>query len=415
MPEVKVSVIMPVYNASKYLEETLGYVLNQTLKEIELICVDDGSTDDSYAILKQYEEQDNRMTVLQQQNQYAGVARNNGLTIAKGKYVIFWDSDDIFREDALEKLYTKAEQDQAEITVCAANRYDETYDEIVLTNAYLIKDRLPEKIPFSCKEIGKYIFNFAGNVPWNKLYLKSFVDEHKLQFEARKQANDTYFVMMSLAYANRIATVDETLINYRVRTGSSITDKTSGEPLCAMESYDVVLQELKKQNLFEGDLRISFINKAMTGFMHVVTIQSTFEAYMKVYNYLQTEGIAYFEIDKLPEEEFFNTNIYNEFKLIMKIPAEEYLVYKLKGSTEEMKVKNSRIRALRERREELKARREELKAERAELKAELSECKKTVRQQKAMLDTKTLRFAWKVRSIAKCIVTLNGRIGRKQK
>lgn len=418
MSEVKVSVVMPVYNTSKYLAETLNYVLNQTLKEIELICVDDGSTDDSYEILKKYAEEDKRIVVLQQQNQYAGVARNNGLAVAKGKYVIFWDSDDIFKEDALEKLYLKAEEEQAEITVCAANRYDEVHDEIVLTEMYLIKERLPEQVPFSREEIGKYIFNFAGNVPWNKLYLKSFVDEHGLQFEGRKQANDTYFVMMAFSYAQRISVLEDKLIDYRVRTGASITDKTSGEPLCAIESFDVVLQDLKKNNLFEGDLRTSFINKAMTGFMHVLTIQSTFEAYLRVYNYLQSEGIAYFEIDQLAEEEFFNQNIYNEFKIIMQIPAEEYLVYKLKNSTEEMKVKNSRIRdlkatrdELRARRDELKARRDELKEERTQLKSELSECKKTIKQQKALLDSKTVRYALKLKNV----LTLNGKIGGSQK
>lgn len=410
MKEIKVSVIMPVYNAKSYLEETLNYVLNQTLKDIELICIDDGSTDGSSEILKGYEAKDERMTVLRQQNQYAGVARNNGLAIAKGKYVIFWDADDIFRTDALEKLYLKAEEDVAEITVCAANKYDEINDEIVLTNTYLVKDRLPEQIPFSKDAIGKYIFNFAGNVPWNKLYLKEFVEKHGLQFEARRQANDTYFVMMAFSYAEKISAIDETLIDYRVRTGASITDRTSKEPLCAMESFDAVLQELKKQKMFFGDLRKSFINKAMTGFMHVLTIQSTFEAYQMVYNYLKNEGISYFEIDQLEESDFYNLNIYENYKRIMQVPAEEFLVYMFKNLSEEMKTKNSRIRSLRERRDELKEqreqlklRRDELKEERTQLKSELSDAKKVIKQQQKILDSRTVRYALK----AKDVLTFN--------
>ncbi len=406
MDEIKVSVIMPVYNAMNYLEETLNYVLNQTLKEIELICVDDGSTDGSSEILEKYAKSDERVMVIQQKNQYAGVARNNGFTKAKGKYVIFWDADDIFHDDALEKLYLKAEEDEAEITVCAANKYDELNDEIVLTNTYLVKDRLPEQIPFSKDAIGKYIFNFAGNVPWNKLYLKEFVDKHELQFEARRQANDTYFVMMSFSYAQRISVVEETLIDYRVRTGVSITDGTSKEPLCAMESFEEVLKELKKQGLFCGELRKSFINKAMTGFMHVLTIQSSFEGYKKVYNYLKNEGISHFEIDRLNEDEYYNLGIYENYKRIMQVSAEEFLAYMFKYLSEEMKTKNSRIRSLRERRDELKeqreqlkARRDELKEERTKLKSELSEAKKVIRQQQKILDSKTVRYALKTKDV----------------
>lgn len=399
MSEVKVSVIMPVYNVSKYLEETLGYVLNQTLKEIELICVDDGSTDASYEILKRNAENDKRMVVLQQQNQYAGVARNNGLAIAKGKYVIFWDSDDIFKEDALEKLYLKAEQDHAEITVCAANKYDEAHNEIVLTNTYLVKDRLPEKIPFSREEIGKYIFNFAGNVPWNKLYLRSFVNKHKLQFESRRQANDAYFVMMAFYYAKSISIVEDFCVNYRISTGNSTTDKASAVPLSSCEAYEVVLDSLKKTGEYEGDLKQSFLNKALNGFTYSLSVQSSFEAYKKVYNYVKDRLFDEFEISKMDEDYFYNKNVYGEYQDVMKRTAEEYLVHKLKNTSEEMKLKNSRIRILKERREELKVRRDELKQEREKLKTELSESKKIIKQQKAVLDSKTVRYALKIKDI----------------
>ena len=92
--ETKVSVIIPVYNAEKYLRQCLDSVVNQTLRDIEIICVDDGSTDGSIEILREYEQKDSRVKVLCQKNQYAGVARNNGLSHASGEYVFFMDSDD---------------------------------------------------------------------------------------------------------------------------------------------------------------------------------------------------------------------------------------------------------------------------------------------------------------------------------
>lgn len=91
---IKVSVIIPVYNVEKYLEECLDSIINQTLKEIEIICIDDGSTDSSLNVLENYKKKDKRIIVLQQQNLGAGAARNKGLDLARGKYLSFLDADD---------------------------------------------------------------------------------------------------------------------------------------------------------------------------------------------------------------------------------------------------------------------------------------------------------------------------------
>ena len=93
----KVSVIIPVYNVEDYLRQCLDSVINQTLKDIEIICVDDGSTDNSLQIFREYEQKDSRVKVLTQKNQYAGVARNTGMNIARGHYYVFLDSDDFLK------------------------------------------------------------------------------------------------------------------------------------------------------------------------------------------------------------------------------------------------------------------------------------------------------------------------------
>lgn len=108
MNEVKVSVIMPVYNSEKYLEKCISSVLNQSLREIELICVDDGSTDSSPRILEAFAKSDSRVKLLHQQNLYAGVARNNGMKAACGKYFAFWDSDDFLSRMRLKSCFPRA-------------------------------------------------------------------------------------------------------------------------------------------------------------------------------------------------------------------------------------------------------------------------------------------------------------------
>lgn len=424
MSEVKVSVVMPVYNACAYLADALESVINQSLREIEILCVDDGSTDDSYDILETFAGRDDRIRILQQQNQFAGVARNNGLKQARGKYVIFWDSDDLFEQTALEKLYQEAERTDAQIVVCGANRYDTVLDEVILTNVYLLQERLPENRPFSRTDMGKYIYNFAANVPWNKLYLREFVEENQLRFEARRQANDTYFVMMAFYYATRISVVEETLINYRIATSTSLTDGASKTPLCACESYEVVLKELENREDFQGDFKQSFVNKAMSGFMLSLSVQRNFEAYATVYQYLLEEGFARFGIDQQEKEYFYSEWMYEDYEKMHRMKPEDFLVQKLAGTKDELKVKNSRIRSLRERRdqlkaerealrarrEELKARREELKAERDELKAELKEKNRIIKQQRDVLNSRTVRYALKMKQI----LTLNGRLSRKK-
>lgn len=105
-----VSVIIPVYNAAEFLKDGLNSLLKQTLREIEIICVDDGSTDGSLVILKEFEKADARIRVIHQENQGAGAARNNGMDVARGKYLAFLDADDFFEKNMLKAAYDRAEE-----------------------------------------------------------------------------------------------------------------------------------------------------------------------------------------------------------------------------------------------------------------------------------------------------------------
>ena len=113
---IKVSVVIPVYNMETYIEECLDSIFSQTLKEIEVLCIDDGSTDRSYEILKKYREKYKNLIVFRQQNQGAGIARNKGIQCANGEYICFMDPDDYYaQEQALELLYRNAKENHAVI------------------------------------------------------------------------------------------------------------------------------------------------------------------------------------------------------------------------------------------------------------------------------------------------------------
>ena len=125
---VLISVIIPVYNVEKYIEDSLNSVLNQSFKDIEVICVDDESTDNSLRILNEFEARDKRVKVISQKNKGNGGARNTGLKHASGDYVYFLDADDLLFENALEKMYRNAKSNQSDLVIFKITRFYETED-----------------------------------------------------------------------------------------------------------------------------------------------------------------------------------------------------------------------------------------------------------------------------------------------
>ena len=125
----KVSVIIPVYNAENYLQQCLDSVANQTLQDIEIICVNDGSTDRSLEILRSFEKKDNRFIILTQENQGAAVARNEGLSIAKGEFISVLDADDFFDPNMLKAAYNRLVETNSEIAIFKVQLYDDSTGE----------------------------------------------------------------------------------------------------------------------------------------------------------------------------------------------------------------------------------------------------------------------------------------------
>lgn len=344
---VQVSVVMPVYNAEAYLRESLPDILRQTLKNIEVICVDDGSTDASAEIIRKFMKKDKRVQLIKQENMSAGAARNRGLERAQGKYVIFWDADDRFQKDALEKLYQKSEEMAADICICAARKFDANGD-LEETDAYLKKSMLPEKNPFSKYDVPEYIFNFATNVPWNKMYRRGFVEENGLRYQHVKQANDTFFTLKALYCADRITYVDEELIRYRVNNENSLTGRASQMRLCIYEAYKYTLLDLKGLPDF-GMVKDSFRNKALSNFYYALNIQTDFAAYKELYLTLQREGVALFELDQMEPEQFYQEWQLRDLERLMALTAEDFLLLK----AYERMVDNDKIRQERSKYREL--------------------------------------------------------------
>lgn len=325
LKNIRVSVIIPVYNAEKYIDQMLESVLGQSLKEIEIICVNDGSSDNSCNIIRDFMKQDSRIMLLEQPKSNAGTARNRGLLKAKGQYVVFWDADDKFDKKALELMHRKMRKKQADICVCKACEF--TYTGKVYEAGYLKTAALPDKDPFNKFDICEDLFSFATNVAWNKMFRRDFLKERRLYFQEISQANDTAFVMKALYLADRITCVEKYLVFYRTGNENSLTGKASETFLCPYESYLYTLRELEKEPDFPV-VKNSFLNKAAKGMFRALNVQTSIEAYKKLYDFLKRDGLKELGLSECRKEDMEAEWIYVDLERIKTISAEEFLFYK---------------------------------------------------------------------------------------
>ena len=218
-----ISVIVPVYNVEDCLGFCLDSILAQSFKDFEVICVNDGSTDTSLEILKEYEKNDERIRIISQKNGGLSNARNTGLKAALGKYISFIDSDDFIAPDMYECLFQRAEQAQADVTLCNLKLYfedtgkhDYYRDEVLY---YHLKDKV-----FTVGQVPEIIACIAA---WDRLFLHSFLKECGVHFLEGKIYEDVPFCVETTLRARRMALVPDHLYYYRKARAQSITGQES--------------------------------------------------------------------------------------------------------------------------------------------------------------------------------------------
>ncbi len=282
---------MPVYNAEKYLSEAIDSIIRQTYKNYELICIDDGSTDSSLKIMQQYAHADNRIKVFEQRNKYAGVARNNGMDKASGKYIMFLDSDDVFEKNMLSYLVRKAEREKTDILFFGFYHFAST-----------IHKRSLMGIPFcdgkvcSPQDHQEDLFRIAQGVPWNKFYNREFVLKTGLRFQDLKSNNDVFFSKAIVPEADRILFLSKRFVNYRISNGESLQGSyklASGNfAKCITALYD----ELNKRGRYDY-YKSSFIRYVIDSYMLVFNKPFSAETF-KTVCVIMRDSFAHMELDK---------------------------------------------------------------------------------------------------------------------
>ncbi len=304
-----VSVVVPVYNTERYLPECLDSLLGQSLNEIEIICVDDGSTDGSLGVLERYTSVDVRIKVLTQSNSFAGVARNNGMKHARGEYIVFCDSDDYLAANALEKMYAQCKADDADICVCAGERFYEGLGLTVPSPGYLEVKRIPEVMPFNRYTNADHIFSFTTIMMFNKMFRLSFLRDHHLEYGHTRNGEDVHICAMALWLAQRITVVKEPLVFYRIDRPDSLVGTLAESAVDPLRAWMSVWEEIGTDL---GCSERSFVCKVLGVMRHCFRNVSTATAFAACYQFARDNMVRQLDLRVRPEG-YYYTPWYNVF------------------------------------------------------------------------------------------------------
>ena len=372
----KISVIVPVYNVEKYLSECLDSIVNQTLKDIEIICVNDGSTDNSIFILREYASKDNRIKIIDKENEGLGYTRKVGLDNAKGEYILFCDSDDKYvADDVFEKIYNEIKKNNSELMIFR----------------FLYGDRNSDLLDNTNKSI--LIFNFYFSA-WSKLYKKEFLDKYNYWFFPKYlKFEDMPFHIQCCLRTEAISYFDNVCYYYRVNNVTSIMNAKMGkkqlEDICKISLfvYNVLKEEncLDKYNLEFTYLVISQIRKYFLKTLQrtdlVPVIKEIFEKFSSIINsslklyqltnnffpYLNKESIKFYKV-------FIRLDTENICKYIEGKKQKEIFFFKkdIKNKNEQLQQKNELIKTkneqLQQKKELIKTKNEQLQQKNEQIK-----------------------------------------------
>lgn len=314
----KISVIIPIYNAEPYLEETLTSLMCQTFSDFEIICIMDCPKDKSLQIVQKYQKKDDRIKVIENKcNIGAAQSRNRGIEMALAPYLSFLDADDVFEKDMLEIAYEAIDSESADIAI---------YDYDTFSSAVFGDISKPDKTDvlkrvFRLTDLPEAGLTFWNCVPWNKMYRKEFVLQNELQYQSLPSSNDVYFSDMSMILAGKIvyAHTDRKLLHHRINTTTQIS--ANRNPKCAWEAMKKVYLALQEKEIWESNKSyyyIKFINTIISDFRRC----RNKEFVKNTYDIIHEIGGYEIGLDKVKETDFCNPYYAAELRKFVEKPYE---------------------------------------------------------------------------------------------
>ena len=248
MNKYKVSVIVPVYGVEKYIDKCLDSLVKQSLKEIEVIVVNDGTKDNSQKIIDKYAKKyPDKIKSYIKENGGQGSARNYGLKKATGEYIGYVDSDDFIEKDMYKKLYNKAKENDYDIVVCGNYNVSEDYQNKIIDTFINNYNTDLENIFFGKMAV------------WNKIYKRDILVKNKLDFKEKVWYEDLAFTLKTIMNSNTFAFINEPLYDYLIREGSVMNNSNAKRNLEIIDAFDDILSYIRHNKKEEYLNKIEFL------------------------------------------------------------------------------------------------------------------------------------------------------------
>ena len=368
----RISVLIPVYNASQYLNESIGSLLNQTFKDFELICVNDGSKDDSLDILKSFASEDSRVKVFDKENGGCGSARNRALEEARGRYVYFFDPDDKIPKNTLMSAYKYAIYNDSDMLIFKARAFDD--NGLHKKTFFELQKTLPKKnlytYTFDYHEVKRHVMS-GGFAPWSKLYKKEFLDSYDdFRFDTGLAFDDVPFHVKSMLRARRISFINMVLYYYRGDNANSV-NSTASNGFDIFRIIDIVKEFLISDGYYDEFIREFHHFEVNPILLYMISTDSS--------DYYDAARRRFMEID----EEYLPKN---RERYDMVIETEDF---------EEFKLKYNKLMLTKER-DKLTKQVNRLESQNNKLKKENDKLKKQQRNLKDLNDSILNSRSWKL-------------------
>lgn len=241
----KVAVVVPMHNAEENLLECLDSIRNQTLKEISVICVDDGSSDGTAVVAESFAQRDERFILVQNEKCLgAGRTRNRGMEYANASYVVFWDADEYYCETLLEEMYSAAIKFDADVVLAERGILNAETQEILPESSFKYKNEDYIKNSFNIKELPLFSLGIWPSSPINRMVRKSLIDRYGIQFQDLRSSNDVFYADMTMLLAKKIVHIDnwEPMIYVRRNLVGSIS--SNRDPFCSFKAFSGIKERL---------------------------------------------------------------------------------------------------------------------------------------------------------------------------
>jgi glycosyltransferase involved in cell wall biosynthesis len=320
-----VSIVIPVYNVEKYLRECVDSILSQTYKNTEIILIDDGSTDQSGRICREYAKLDHRIIIKKQQNKGLSAARNTGFSLSIGEYVIFLDSDDFFDKNLLRNMVLALKKDNADMAICRFDMYDTKLNKKL--PGWQDFSKMPIKA-FSVEELNHSIFPLAivGSQVWTKMLRRDFLVSNDIKYDNKlRRAEDVPFTGEAIFKAKKIVLIDEPLVHYRFNSGTSNTDRIGPYATNIIDAFvrlkDILITcgELK---LWEKAFGEFYIENIRHYFKQILMDHDAFaELFTK-----SKQTLEMFNVISMEKTDYRKNDNYKFVKTISRVCAKDYLI-----------------------------------------------------------------------------------------